>query len=115
MNVLRSSSSVKTRRMPSGLSGPQTKQVFLGRLRLLVSWPWTLPGMQRILPDAVAGFGFYETKSKSTKSKSPPSFAQNAKEGRGTQTSLCQRSSSTEFFFRYESCIHIGFGFALED
>src|SRR5579864_8304975 len=50
MNVLRSSSRVNVRCIPSGLSGPQTKQVFVGSLTLRVSWPWIFPVMGMIKP-----------------------------------------------------------------
>src|SRR5579864_9041247 len=113
--MLRSSSSVNVSRIPSGLSGPRTKQVLRGILRLLVSWPCALPVMQRILPDAASSSVFYDTTL-----KCPPSFAQTRKKG-GGWGNLAKRGAnpdgffSAEFFFDCESCIHIGFGFALKE
>src|ERR1700739_4142826 len=96
MKVLRCSSSVKTRCIPSGLSGPQTKQVFVGSLRSLVSWPGGLLGME----------GFYLERVR--KSFGPLRSLRTAAEF--AEKSF--RIRSRVFFLGADSCIHIGFEFS---
>src|ERR1700756_1512662 len=95
MKVLRSSSSVKRRCIPSGLPGPQTKQVFVGRLRSLVSWTWGLPGIERLYREKVG------------KNFGPLRSLRTDRRDRGEKLG----DLIGAFFLCPDSCIHIGFSF----